>query len=174
MHQGLHEFLYHRWLGSFLPVEATVAGTRIDDVERGELGGYIGLAPRVLYDFRVDGKAYRGYKIHWELHLPAPVELGGGPPPPDSVMWDRERSESTRKALQKILQTYPVGKTVTAYYDPADPANACLVFVPYVWYLHGSGLWFVLGVLLVLWTIFAVAWRVAVRKAKPAPSSAPG
>jgi len=33
MWHGLNEFLHHRWLGSFVPVDATVVGTRIDEVE---------------------------------------------------------------------------------------------------------------------------------------------
>jgi hypothetical protein len=154
------DFFYRRWLDSFLPVEATVSGTRIDEVERGHR---IGLAPRVLYEFRVNGTEYTGHKIHWELLLGDPPEAGGGPPPISSVIWDRERSDYSQKTLTNFLKQYSAGKKVTVYYDPKDPRNSCLVFVP--WTRPLMEYLFVPMLILVIWSIFAFAWKIAYRAA---------
>src|SRR5262249_6146207 len=149
---GMKELIYHRWLGSFQPADATVTGTRIDEVER---SGLKGLAPRVLYEYRVGDEQYTGHKIHWELHFPHPEDGGT---PPDSVTWGRD--ESAGNTLTDVLRRYPVGKKLTAYYDPKGPADACLVFVPFEPTQHGSGLWIGLGVVVLVWSIFAVEWWV--------------
>src|SRR5262249_47346399 len=152
---GINEFTHHRWLGSFRPTEATVTGTRIDEVE---CGGLKGLAPRVLYAFRVGDEQYLGHKIHWGLEMPSE---GGGLPPPDNVIWSRE--ESAHDGLKDVLRHYPAGKKVTAYYDPDDPTSAALVYVPFKPDQHGSGLWFVAGVVVLMWSLFGIACRVAGR-----------
>lgn len=158
---GLDEFLHHRWLGSFRPAEATVTGTRIDEVSRGGLNG---LAPRVLYLFRVGNESYTGYKVHWDLDLPGE---GGWLPPPENVVWGRD--EQARKTLADLLERYPAGKAVTAYHDPDRPENACLVYVPFQAGRHGSGLWFGLIFVTFAWSLFAVVWQVSRARAQPAP-----
>lgn len=163
MAEGLREFLHHRWLGSFRPAAATVTGTRIDEVE--DLG-HEGFAPRVLYEFRVGDERYTGYKIHWDLHRPPIGPEGGGGPPPDMVRWSR--NPSARDSLTDLLRHYPTGKPVTAYYDPADPNNACLVYVPFEPTRHGMGGWCALSFAILFWLFFAFVW-VAERRAARKP-----
>src|SRR5262249_47761995 len=108
------------------------------------------------------------HKIHWELQLPGPPEATG-PPPEDNVIWARD--EPARKALTALVGRYRLGDEVTAYHDPSAPADACLVYVPFEPTRHGFGLWFTLGVLAVLWSIFAIVWWVSSRRPASGPSA---
>jgi hypothetical protein len=66
--------------------------------------------PRVEYEYRVGKKKYRGRRI----------DLG---------------EKTSGYELEAILDRYPVGATVTVYYDPADPHTAVLEreFPKFVW-----------------------------------------
>ena len=67
--------------------------------------------PNLTYSFSIDGKKYFGHDIKF---------------PP------RRSSLTSAKAT---LERYPVGKTVTVYYNPNDPAQACLEPGPDGWFL---------------------------------------
>jgi hypothetical protein len=60
-------------------------------------------SPAVTYEYEAAGKAYRGETI-----LPGWIKNSGP------------------RSAQRIVARYPKGAQVTVYYDPADPAKACL------------------------------------------------
>ncbi len=68
-------------------------------------------APNLTYSFSVDGKRYSGHYITF---------------PP---------RRGSRASAEATLERYPVGQTVTAYYNPNDPAQACLEPGPDWWFL---------------------------------------
>jgi len=58
----------------------------------------------LAYEYRVEGKLETGYRIR--LYNEQPI------------------SDSD---LQQVLNTYPVGSTVTVYFDPRHPSQSCLI-----------------------------------------------
>ena len=59
---------------------------------------------RVVYQYAVDGELYASQQVSFGI----------------------VKSYAGQNGASKALQAYPVGKEVTVYYDPADPAEAVL------------------------------------------------
>jgi hypothetical protein len=111
--------------------------------EPGDLGHNMGDTnitnePRVEYNFQVDGRTYRGRRV-------------------------TIREKTADFELEPILARYPVGASVTVYYDPTNPQNAVLERdLPGGVMLAGGGcvlLFFIGGPLLALFFYFnGVKW----------------
>ena len=83
---------------SWPPVPATVlAGTL-----KKSYGRNAGWTPNITFSFSINGKRYFSNRFSFP-----------------TTSYPRTRAEA-------ILRHYPVGQTVTAYYNPKDPAQACL------------------------------------------------
>lgn len=76
---------------------------------------------RVVYQYEVEGQQYASQQINFGI----------------------VRSYASQYQATQALKTYPLGKQVTVYYNPADPGNAVLDrsatrITPFVWL--GGGL----------------------------------
>lgn len=63
--------------------------------------------PAVEYRYRVDGQEYEG-----EVVWPGPIRPHG--------------ATGQRRSVERFLDDYPDGETVTVYYDPVDPSRSFL------------------------------------------------
>jgi hypothetical protein len=61
-------------------------------------------APRVVYEYEVNGQTYRGDRLRIGI----------------------ESFIGSRRRVEQELARYPVGSAVTVYYNPANPAEAVL------------------------------------------------
>jgi hypothetical protein len=61
-------------------------------------------APRVVYEYEVNGQTYRGDRLRIGI----------------------ESFSGSRRRVEQELARYPVGSAVTVYYNPANPAEAVL------------------------------------------------
>jgi hypothetical protein len=95
-----------RALRTFVPVEAVVVSQKLIDDNTGDVTWYI---PAIEYQYEVGGIIHRSKTI-WS-----------GTSPVQSVY------HFSRKKAQHLLDQYPVGRTVQAFRDPADPTQAFLV-----------------------------------------------
>ncbi len=68
-------------------------------------------SPNLTYSFSIGGKVYSGHYITF---------------PP---------RRGSRTSAETTLKRYPAGQIVTAYYNPNDPAQACLEPGPDWWFL---------------------------------------
>lgn len=96
---------------------------------RSEEGSLFGLSlshqVRLQYDYHVERTAYQGKR----------VDFGFG-----------SQSFLLNSFARRIVERYPVGKSVRVYFDPGDPTNAVLERVPS---LGSSVFWMVVGLFLV-------------------------
>lgn len=89
-----------RRLSVFRPVTATVVSTRVEEHHDSDGRTY---EPVVVYRYRVNDREYVASRV-----TPLRESRSGG--------W-----------AHRVTQRFPVGSTQTAYYDPADPADAYLM-----------------------------------------------
>lgn len=77
-------------------------GQETDPNRTGQDTTYI---PKITYEYTVEGETYTNDNLH-----PGPARSGS----------------SSKDEQQEILNNYPKGETVEAYYDPSDPALSFL------------------------------------------------
>ena len=104
-----------------------------------------------------DGFLYRAHVVYR-------YALDGAEFESDRIWSGLDYSTSDRSEMQEIVRTHPVGKTVTVYYSPDDPAESVLMpganLSSYV--LFSVGLVFLaVGGFLLLIAVFLVARSVA-------------
>jgi len=124
----------------------TASGVRARKQKPGDTG-YTSGGPEVVndpfvdYEFEVAGRKYRGWRITLD-------------------------EQPSQGELEAILAQFPVGASVTVYYDPADPHMAVLErdFPWWMWKVLGCFLLLFLGCPPLAWLLFpplyfnAVAW----------------
>lgn len=89
---------------TYEPVRATVVTSQLT----GPSGG---TSAQIEYEYTVGGETYVSDSLY-----PGPLTSGGGP----GSARDQDR-------IQELVNTYPEGKTVEAYYDPTDPSVSFLI-----------------------------------------------
>ncbi len=126
---------------SWRPVEAVILSKELQVNRHGESDTY---KPLIEYRYEVDGQTYTSKRY-------------------DII----DAASSARAGKERILERYEVGETVTAYYDPDNPAEAVLT--------REVSLEFVVFIILGLWfsgagagLIFGPAVMYGVRKAREA------
>lgn len=93
--------IFHQWRSrTFLPVPARILSSEIRTKSDSDGSTY---APQVRYEFHVDGQRYESDRVRFG-----------------------QMGESNRTPARAIVDANPVGATRTAYYDPANPAEAVL------------------------------------------------
>lgn len=95
-----------RALQTFVPVEAVVVSQLMIEDNTGDITGY---KPAIEYEYEVDGTTHRSTTI-WS----------GASPVQSDYHFSRQKA-------QHLLDQYPVGQTVPAFRDPADPTQAFLI-----------------------------------------------
>ena len=88
--------------GTIVLSTVKVSTTRHEDDD--EIWEEISYFPKVQYEYSVMGKTYTGGRI----------------------AFGASKGFSSRAAAEKVLERYPVGETVTVYYNPNNPADAVL------------------------------------------------
>src|SRR5262249_23977216 len=111
-------FVQHVKVTTWLPVQATVTGTRIEE-HRGSKGGR-SYSPIVSFRYAVGGTEYSSHTVY-------PMSQSA------SHSW-----------AASVVSHYPVGLQTTAYHDPGSPGRAYLVressIVPHVFAMIGLAL----------------------------------
>jgi hypothetical protein len=110
----------HRKNTRFVPVIATVEGRWVESFSGKDDGKpYTAYRPAVSYSYEVGGRRYRSSFIIPSLPLAAV-----------------EQSTPDEAVARERVSRWQIGQTTTAYYDPANPADAYLVrsyaFLPYL------------------------------------------
>ena len=103
-------------------------------------------------------------------------EAGGEDYEGDEI-WFGQYSSSNRSEMQKLVKEYPVGKDVTVYYSPDDPAQAVLQPGAFTssYMLYGFGLlFFGVGCLLVIVPLLKLVFLTAAVVTSPEDSFAGG
>jgi len=89
---------------AYEPVTARVRNTELETGNYGDTGR-AQYAPVITYEYTVDGETYTNDNLY-----PGPATAGS----------------SDRSEQERMLDEYPEGETVEAYYDPDDPAVSFL------------------------------------------------
>ena len=116
---------------TYVPVDAKVLSTRIERKESRDSDGHTSVSykPVVEYKYGVDGRDYQCN---------------------DVMPFSRSASN---KWARSVVNQFPKGKTVTAYYDPGNPNKAFLIkrhsFFPYI-FMHFP---------VIFWTVAFFVWR---------------
>ena len=93
---------------------ATTLGSKAWPTVEGEIiaSAYRSLDDDVQFRYR--------YSVHGTSHEQTAMFLGG--------RWYPGRGESRPGYFKRMLKEYPVGRTVTVHYNPADPEQTYLLF----------------------------------------------
>jgi hypothetical protein len=121
----------HRAQQTYLPVDAVVVSQRL--IEHSET-----YEPRVEYEFVLDGVTHKSSNV-W------------AGPNDSSSLW--------LKDAQQILDQFPVGQQVQAFYDPDDPEQAFLLHTPPASGVFG-GYFILFFCVVVIIILFSIAWHI--------------
>jgi hypothetical protein len=121
----------HRAQQTYVPVDAVVVSQRL--IEHSDT-----YEPRVEYEFVLDGVTHKSSNV-W-----------AGP---------NESSSLWLKDAQQILDQFPVGQKVQAFYDPDDPEQAFLLHTPPASGVFG-GYFILFFCVVVIIILFSIAWHI--------------